>query len=502
MNKMTSVTALYAALALLLAGCSLAPRYERPAVPLAAGYPRGAQPVNAPQAAVAELGWKQVFPDARLQRLIQIALDNNQDLQLAALNVRRAQVQFRIERAAQWPTLNAALRQSKERPEVSGDIAAYGVGITAYELDLFGRIQSLKEAALASYLGTQASRKTVQIGLVAAVASGYLTLLADDSLYDVAWQTVQSRSASLSLIQLRHANGIGTETDLRQAEGLLENARASLAQYERQRAQDLNALVLLLGVPSWPADLAQGDGALPALDGFLADLPAGLPSALLTHRPDIEAAEHRLMAANADIGAARAAFFPRVELTGSFGRASTGLSNLFNEATRAWSFTPQITVPIFDFGANQANLDAAKVDREIATAQYRKTIQVAFSEVADALAGSATWKEQLRATQAQAQSARAAFALLDLRYRNGGVDYLAVMDAQRTLFEAEQALVQVRMAALHNRITLYKVLGGGWSAETVRLAAHDRYGAAQGRTSAGSGLSTSSFSAAASPTRQ
>lgn len=473
MIKTPFAIALCFALVPLLVGCSLAPRYERPAVSLATAYPADAQPASTAQGVAADLEDTQAFPDARLQRLIQIALDNNQDLHLAALNVQRVRAQFRIQRAAPLPSLNATARQSKERPEISSDAAAYGVGITAYELDLFGRLQSLKEAALATYLGTLAARKTVWIGLAASVASGYFSLLADNARYDIARQTVQSRIESLSLIQLRHANGVGTEIDLRQAEGLLENARASLARYERQRAQDRNALVLLLGVPNLPADLLQGDGSLLAFDGFLTDLPPGLPSALLTHRPDIESAERQLMAANANIGAARAAFFPRVELTGSFGRASTGLSNLFSEAARAWSFLPQITVPIFDFGANRANLEVAEVEREIATAQYRKVIQTAFGEVADALADNVAEIAQLHAAQAQAQSARAAWALFDMQYRNGGVDRLAVMDAQRALFEAEQALIQARLAALHNRITLYKALGGGWHADTARLAVHD-----------------------------
>ncbi len=431
---------------------------------MAATYPIQAEhSEGGEQPAAAELEWRQVFADEGLRKLIEIALENNQDLHVAALNLRRAQAHFRIERAGQWPAISAAARQSKERPELSGDIAAYGIGITAYEIDLFGRIQSLKEAALSHYLGMQASRKAVQIGLVSAVAHGYLALLADDALLDLAERTVKSGEAYSLLVRLRHANGMGTEADLHQAQGLLEGAKASLALHQRRRAQDVNALVLLLGVPALPQGLVPGTSALADLNGYISDVPAGLPSELLVHRPDIEAAERLLMAANANIGAARAAFFPRIALTGSFGRASTGLSKLFSDASRAWSFTPLISVPIFDYGTNQANLDVAEADRDIAAAQYRKAVQAAFSEVADALAGRATWAEQLRARQAQADGARAALDLLDLQYRNGAVDYLAVIGAQRALLEAEEAAIHARVGALQNRITLYKVLGGGRS---------------------------------------
>lgn len=459
-------TALPYALTLLLAGCSLAPRYERPDVPLALTYQieehdgvNGVLSTTLPD-------WRHIFSSPQLQQLIQISLENNQDLHLAALNVQRFQAQYRIERTAQWPTVNAALRQSKERPEVSGDIAAYGVGVTAYELDLFGRIQNLKTAALATYLSTQSSRSAVQIGLISSVASNYLSLLADEALLDTAHHVVQVRSRLLDLIRLRHENGIGTVADLHQAEEVYENALATQAQYQQHRTQDINALIQLLGVPEWPASITLGGGELPVPDRFLV-VPPGLPSALLRNRPDVVATEHLLIAASANIGAARAAFFPRLELTGSFGRASTDLQDLFRNASRAWSLTPQVTVPIFDFGANKAGLDMANIDRDIAIAQYRKAVQVAFREVSDALAGEAGWSEQLRAAQVEFHNARKASALLDLQYRNGAVNYIAVLDAQCMMLEAEKALIQVRLATLHNRITLYKVLGGGWNANNA-----------------------------------
>lgn len=464
--RTSCITALFFASTLLLAGCSFAPRYERPDVPLAATYPAAKQTGDGlPSTALPD--WKRVFSDPQLRRLIQISLENNQDLRLAALSVQRARAQYRIERATQWPAFNAAVWQSKERPEVSGDIAAYGVGLTAYELDLFGRIRSLKTADLATYLSTQSTRNAVQIGLVSAVASHYFSLQADGALLDNAQRVVRARVRWLDLIRLRHANGIGSVADLRQAEGIYESARAILAQYQQQRDQDINVLILLLGVPEWPVGITPGDGALPIYDRPLADIPSGLPSALLRNRPDVVATEHMLIAANANIGVARAAFFPRIELTGSFGRASTNLQDLFRNASRAWSFTPQITVPIFDFGANQAGLDMANIDRDIAVARYRKTVQTAFREVSDALAGEVALSEQIRVARVQVQSARAASALIDLQYRDGAVDYLAVIDAQCKLLEEEQALIQVQVAALHNRITLYKVLGGGWNTDST-----------------------------------
>lgn len=462
------ITVLLFTSTLLLVGCSLAPQYERPDVPLAVTYPGETQNGDGlPSTTLPD--WKLVFSDPQLQRLIQISLENNQDLRLAALNVQRTQAQYRIERATQWPAFNATVRQNKERPELSGDIAAYGVGITAYELDLFGRIRSLKTAGLALYLSTQSSRNAVQISLISSVASTYISLLADEASINIAHQIVQARARLLDLVRLRHANGIGSVVDLRQAEGIYESARSTLTQYQQHRIQDINALILLLSVPEWPVGITPGYGVLPIPDRFLANVPVGLPSALLRNRPDVVAAEQRLIAANANIGVARAAFFPRIELTGSFGRASTDLKGLFSNASRAWSLTPQISMPIFDFGANQAGLDIANIDQNIAVAQYRKVIQEAFREVSDALAGEAAWGEQIRIARTQTQSARAVSAQINLQYHNGAVDYLAVMDAQCKLLEAVLALIQIKVAVLHNRITLYKVLGGGWNTNTATL---------------------------------
>jgi len=304
----------------------------------------------------------------------------------------------------------------------------------------------------------------VQISLVASVANAWLGLLADDELLELTRRTLASREESMKLTRLKFDHGASSELDLRQAESLLEGARVALAQQTRQRAQDENALALLLGQPV-PPDAASATtpvGASALAQTVLPDVPAGLPSELLSRRPDIRQAEQQLIAANASIGAARAAFFPRITLSTSVGIASTQLSDLFKGGSLAWSFAPQLVLPIFDAGRNQANLDAAQVNRDIATAQYEKAVQSAFREVADALAGRATLGEQLRAQQAQAAAEQVRTKLADLRYRNGASSYLDVLDAQRSLFTAQQAVVQAQAAERQNRVTLYKVLGGGW----------------------------------------
>jgi multidrug efflux system outer membrane protein len=335
-----------------------------------------------------------------------------------------------------------------------------GLSVTGYELDFFGRVRSLSDAALAQYLATEEARKTAQISLIAQVATTYLNLLADEQLLDATKQTLITREESLKLTKLKFDNGAASELDFRQAESLHEAARVAFAQQTRQRALDENALVLLLG-QGLPVDLPAG---LPLLDQrMVADLPAGLPSEVLTRRPDVRAAEQQLIAANANIGAARAAFFPRITLTGSVGTASTELSGLFKSGTAAWTFAPALTLPIFDAGRNSANLASAKVGRDIAVAQYERAIQTAFREVSDALAGRATLTDQLRAQQAQTAAEEARFRLADLRYRNGASSYLDVLDAQRALFTAQQALVQTQAQQVQNLVTVYKVLGGGWT---------------------------------------
>ena len=332
--------------------------------------------------------------------------------------------------------------------------------MTAYELDFFGRVRSLSEAALAQFLATEEARKTVQISLVAAVANAYLGLLADDELLRVTQQTLGTREESLKLTKLKFDNGVVSEVDVRQAESLLEAARVTLAQLTRQRALDENALVLLLGRPL-PDGLPQpGRLTDPQVS---AELLAGVPAEVLARRPDVRQAEQQLVAANANIGAARAAFFPRIALTGSAGIASSQLSELFKGGSFAWTFAPQLTLPIFDRGRNQTNLDVANVNRDIAVAQYEKAVQTAFREVSDSLASRSSLVEQLRAQAAQADAEQARVRLAELRYRNGAASYLELLDAQRSLFAAQQAVIQLQAQQTQNLVTLYKVLGGGWS---------------------------------------
>ncbi|RZJ08428.1 MAG: efflux transporter outer membrane subunit, partial [Acidovorax sp.] len=323
------------------------------------------------------------------------------------------------------------------------------------------RIASLKEQALAQYLATEEGRNAAQVSLVAAVANGWLNLLADEELLELSRQTLASREESVRLTKMRLDAGVTSELDFRQAESLTQAARATLAQQQRQRALDENALALLLGQALPDEVRASLAGSRLANAPAMAQLPAGLPSELLTRRPDIRQAEQQLIAANANIGAARAAFFPRIALTAQAGTASNELSGLFKSGSWGFSIAPSLLLPIFDAGRNQANLESARAGRGIAIAQYEKTIQTAFREVSDALAGQATLGEQALAQQRQAEADSARLQLADLRYRNGVSSYLDLLDAQRSLFATQQAVVQVRLAQLQNQVTLYKALGGG-----------------------------------------
>lgn len=446
------------AAALLLAGCSMIPAYERPAAPVAPTW-AGTSGTAAVQPA-ADIEWQSYFSDPQLQQLIALALQGNRDLRVAALNIEQARAQYQVRGADRFPTVNAGVTGSRTPNAAGGITSVYNAGFTisAWEIDFFGRLSSLKEVALAQYLATEEGRKGVQISLVAAVATGWLNLLADEELLAITRQTLATREESLRLSKLRFDNGATSELDYRQAQSLTEAARVALAQQQRQRALDENALVLLLG-QSLPAGFSV-TGTTSAV--ALAELPAGLPSELLVRRPDIRQAEQQLLAANANIGAARAAFFPRIALTAGVGTASSHLSNLFSSGSWGWTLAPQALLPIFDAGRNQANLESVTAARSIAVAQYEKSIQVAFREVADALAGRATLGEQLRAQQAQADAEAARFNLSDLRYRNGVASYLDLLDAQRALFAARQAVVQTRLLQLQNQVALYKTLGGGW----------------------------------------
>lgn len=474
---MTKNLFVLAALA-VLAGCSMIPAYERPAAPVAASYPAYGSAAQANLSAPASsVAWQEFFVDEKLKRLIELALANNRDLRVSVLNIEQTRAQYQIRRADQFPSVNGVLSGSRTPAANGGSTNLYSVGlaVTAYELDFFGRVSSLKESALGQYLATQEGRKTAQISLVAAVANTYLSLLADIELLDLTRQTLATREDSLKLGKLRFDNGVTSELDYRQFESLTEAARVAYAQQQRQRALDENALTLLVGQPL-PDELLTiaGSAMLPALAQPMADVPAGLPSELLVHRPDIRQAEQLLLAANANIGAARAAFFPRIALTVGAGSASSQLSGLLKNGSWGWTLAPQLVLPIFDAGRNQAGLDSARAGRDIAVAQYEKAIQTAFREVADALATRATLGEQLRAQQAQANAEAVRFKLSGLRYQNGIASSLDLLDAQRALFSAQQAVMQTRLAQLQSQVTLYKTLGGGWTESAQDLNAQSQ----------------------------
>ncbi|MCG8709834.1 efflux transporter outer membrane subunit [Brenneria sp. 4F2] len=446
-------------LAFPLACCTLAPDYQRPTSPIAAVYPphdgNAAAPGDEP------LDWRHFYGDERLRRLIALALDSNRDLRLAVLNTERLQAQYRVRASEQWPAINAGMQQERIRPETTSDVATYGVSVTEYELDLFGRVHSLKDAALADYFSSLASRQAAQISLAAAVATTELSLRADDQLLRLARDLLQTQQQSAALAQQRVNAGLDGETLSHQHAAVLQDAIASVAQLARQRAQDRHALLFLLGVAELPADLPAADPRLSAIDAPPA-IPVGLPADLLTRRPDIIAAEQKLIGANANIGAARAAFFPRIALTGSYGQASSNLSNLFDHSIRGWSFSPKVTLPLFDFGANEANLATAKTERRMAVAEYEKTIQIAFREVADALSAQTTGREELDAMRDKAQWLRANAELAEQRYRDGSDSMLDWLSARSDWLNAQQAWIQADLRQQLTLISLYKALGGGW----------------------------------------
>jgi multidrug efflux system outer membrane protein len=451
---------LASALAAALAGCTaLAPPYERPPAPVDTRFP-GAPSADA--APVTDIDWRQFFTDARLQQLIALSLQGNRDLRLAALAIEQARAQAAVRDADRWPGVSAGVAGS-QAPTATGSsnrLYTAGVQVTAWEVDLFGRLRDLSDAAAAQVLANVEARKAVQVSLVAAVATTHVALAADDELLRVTRAALATREASLKLVRLRVDNGASSALDLRQAESLLEAARVALAQATRQRALDENALALLVGQPL-PATLPP---ARPIAAPGLPDLPVGLPSDVLLRRPDVRQSEQGLVAANANIGAARAAFFPRITLTASAGIASGDLAGLFTGPHLAWAFVPQLLQPLFDAGRNQANLQLAQTAREVAVLQYERTLQQAFREVADVLAGRATLGEQAAAQRRLVQAEAARSDLVELRYRNGAASHLELLDAQRSLLAAQQALVLVQAQQAQNAITLYKVLGGGWTA--------------------------------------
>jgi outer membrane protein, multidrug efflux system len=458
-------------LVILLTGCTLAPRYTRPEAPVPANWPTGAayQETAAPSgtAMAPEIPWREFFTDEGLQRVIETALNNNRDLRLAALNVERARALYGIQRAELFPVIEVGASGGKQR--IPADLSTNGqsliseqysvnLGLISWEIDFFGRIRSLKDRALEEFLATEQARRSTEILLVAAVANAYLTLAADRENLTLAEITWETQKDAYNLINRRYQVGMASELDLNRAQTQVDTARGDMARFTQLAAQDENALNLLVGSPfprpsdTRPADL--GDVKPPM------EISAGLSSEVLLQRPDIMAAEHRLKAVNANIGAARAAFFPRIALTTFVGTASSELSGLFNAGSDTWAFVPQITMPIFDARLWSA-LEAVKVEREIALAQYEKAIQTAFREVADALAVRGTVDRQLAAQQSLVEASSKTYRLSQARYTKGIDSYLNVLDAQRSLYAAQQGLVALRLTKLANQVRLYAVLGGG-----------------------------------------
>ncbi|PAK14341.1 efflux transporter outer membrane subunit [Burkholderia ubonensis] len=463
------------ALVVALAACSMEPTYQRPDAPIPSAYPNGpaystpganAGQQNAP--AAADLGWRQFFVDPQLQQLIARALANNRDLRIATLNIDAARAQYRLQRAAQFPEIDANLGLNSQRlspglraPGQSPLINTFsaGVGLTNFEIDLFGRVRSMSHAAQEQYLATVEAQRSVHISLVAEVGNAYLTLMADRELLKLAQDTLKNQQDVAAMIHRGKLAGGMAQLDEHRADTQVQTAQVAVEQYTRQVAQDENALTLLIGGGPLPAGVTN---AMPlGNQHVLAEFPEGLPSTLLERRPDIMAAEHRLIAANANIGAARAAFFPRITLTGMLGVASATLAGLFSGGA-AWLFAPQLTMPIFDGGRNSANLDLATVEKDVNVANYERTIQSAFREVADSMAARTTFEREVNAQQKMIHDISETQRLAQMRFQNGVDDYFGVFDAQRQLFQAQQLLVTYKLAGLTSRVTLYKALGGGW----------------------------------------
>ncbi|WP_116809614.1 efflux transporter outer membrane subunit [Steroidobacter cummioxidans] len=474
MRKHASTFTLAAAVSLVLTGCTMAPRYQRPAAPVPDTWPGGAAyaPAQASEKTAAELPWREFIQDDKLQKVIEQALANNRDLRSALANIQSARAQYRIQRSDLLPKINGTVSGTQQHTlNTFGGVAGStfenefytaNLGFSAFELDLFGRVRSLSNAALQTYLATSEAGRATRISLIAETASAYLTLAADNSRYDLAKRTLESAQRSMEVTQKRLEAGVSSRLDVRQAETIYQQAKADLANTTALIAQDRNALELLTG-GRVPDELLPSE--LPENHQWLADVPAGLSSSVLLSRPDVLQAEHQLQSANANIGAARAAFFPRLSLTASTGLASPELSNLFSDGASIWSLGANLAVPIFQGGANVANLAYSNAQRDLYVSQYELAIQTAFREVADALAVRGTIQDQLNAQRALVDAAADSYQLADARYTKGVDTFLNALDAQRTLYNAEKSLVSARLTASNNVVTLYRVLGGGLAGE-------------------------------------
>ncbi|MFJ4048903.1 efflux transporter outer membrane subunit [Pseudomonas hunanensis] len=455
-------------LAMVLGGCSLIPDYTRPEAPVPSNFPEWAAYAAQPSGNAAQIDWQHFFKDPAVHTLVDLALINNRDLRKAALNVAAYRAQYRIQGAALLPDIGIGANAGRSR--TPGDLSASGrptttgdnslqVGLTSYELDVWGRVRSLDQHALQTYLASEDTQRSVQLGLVANVAVAYFTWRTDQQLLSVTQSTLQNFRHNLALVQASSEAGTASELDVHQARTLVDSARGQVHAFTRQVAQDANALRLLLGTDI-PANLKAAD----LDDAMLSEIPAGLPAALLQQRPDIRAAEHQLIAANANIGAARAAFFPSITLTAGAGTASSRLSGLFDAGSETWAFVPQIHLPIFNGGRLRASLDYAKIQKAIEVAHYESVIQTAFREVADGLAALGTWDEQLESQRDLVRTTEQYHQMAQRRYDEGVDSYLALLDAQRQWLTARQQLLVDRLAQLTSEVQLYKALGGGWSA--------------------------------------
>jgi multidrug efflux system outer membrane protein len=450
--------------ALGLNACTLIPEYERPTSPVAASW--NVKQTQDHEKPATKMTWQEFFISKELRNLIQKGLENNRDLRQAAFNIEVARAQYRITRSDLLPAINAVGAYTKQTDIIVGDtskginVTEYNANIasTSFEVDFFGQLRSLNQAALEQYFATEEAAKTVQILLVSEIANAYLNLLSDRAQLEWAQKTLQSQQRSYSLIKSRFEAGIDSKLDLLNAKTLLENADIATASYLRLSLQDKNALELVVGAKISDQEIS---AVFKNTDHIVAKMDSGLPSDLLYSRPDILKAEYVLKSANADIGAARAAFFPSITLTANNGFASTELAGLFSKGSNAWLFTPQITLPIFNWGRNQANLDVAYLQKEISIAQYEKAIQTAFREVADALIARETLDRELSAQVKRVNATQSAYQLSIARYEEGVDNYLSVLDASRSYYAAEQDWINKHLATLSNFIALYTALGGG-----------------------------------------
>ncbi len=464
MKRIYSVLVLGLTLA-AFSGCSMAPEYVRPEMPVPPRLPVTQANAETTAQAISEIGWSHFYTDPALKKVIAEALANNRDLKTAALNVEAFQAQYRIQRSQLFPTIGADQSWTKQRAYSggfygTGQMHSIAVGITSYELDFFGRVRNLNEEALEQYLAQVETHRAAFIALVAETARAWLGLLADRELLAISQDTMSNQNQSFNLVQQRFEGGIANSMELAQSRTMLEQVRGALAQYQLQIEQDRNALNLLTGTVL-PEPLAASGQRLEDHDLTL-PLPANLPSTVLLQRPDIQAAEHALKAANANIGAARAAFFPRISLTSSAGYMAPDLGDLFHSRTGVWAFTPSISVPIFTGGRLQAQLEVAELRKEAAIVNYEKAIQAAFREVADALAAQKWLAERVAAQKAAVAASQKYYDLAVFRYREGIDSFLTQLDAQRNLFAARQTYVTLRLAQQNNQVNLFKALGGGW----------------------------------------